>query len=137
MRLPYIADSSLSLKQSNNEIIQILARRGSLGLLALDRTLLHSPAITDGWHSFFGSIHSATTSRIDLRKIGIYRVALLNRAKYQWDGHAAALQVCERFEEENMNVVNTMYPIDGGQLSLEQWVALRYSRCDDKECGGR
>jgi hypothetical protein len=49
MRLPYIADPPLGLKQSENEIIQrVLARRGSLGLLALDGTLLHSPAITDG-----------------------------------------------------------------------------------------
>ena len=128
MRLPYIADPPLGLKHSENEIIQrVLARRGSFGLLALDRTLLHSPPITDGWHSFFGSINSATTLRIDLRKIAICRVALLNGAKYQWDGHAAALQACEGFDEEKMNVVKTIYPIDRGPLSLEQWVVLRYA----------
>jgi alkylhydroperoxidase family enzyme len=128
MRLPYIANPPLETKPAEEEIIQrVLARRGSLGLLAVDRTLLHSPAITDGWHSFFGAINTSTSLRIDLRKIAICRVALLNGARYQWDGHAAALQTCEGFNEEMMNVVKTRQPIDRGPLSLEQWAVLRYA----------
>jgi alkylhydroperoxidase family enzyme len=65
--------------------------------------------------------------RIDLRNIAICRVALLNGAKYQWNGHAAALQACEGFDEERMNVVKTMHPIDREPLSLEQWVVSRYA----------
>ena len=130
MRLPYIADPPLGLKGEEEEIVlRILARRGNLGLLALDRTLLHSPAIADGWHSFFGSLSAASSLRIDLRKIAICRVALLNRAKYQWDGHAAALAACPGFAEDGgmMDVVKTPHPIDRGPLSIEQWAVLRYA----------
>lgn len=128
MRLSYIVDLLLGLQRSDDTIVQrVHTRRGSLGLLALDRTLLHSPAITDGWHTFFESIHSGTTLRNDLRRIAICRVALLNRARYQWEGHAAALEACEGFDKRRMNVVETMHPIDRGPLSLEQWAVLGYA----------
>ncbi|EHK18827.1 uncharacterized protein TRIVIDRAFT_121115, partial [Trichoderma virens Gv29-8] len=94
---------------------------------SLDRTLLHSPTIAGGWHSFFGAICSGSVLRADLLELAICRVALLNRAWYQYDGHIAMLHRCEGFGSAKMSVLETLQPSDRGLLSLDQWAVLRYA----------
>lgn len=49
MRLPYIQDSDLTSEPDKAVLSRIQQRRGEKGLIALDRTLLHSPPVADGW----------------------------------------------------------------------------------------
>lgn len=134
MRLPYIPDPPVNLDAAASTVhSQILARRGQSGLLALDRTLLHSPIIAGGWHSFFGAIYSGSILRADLLELAICRVALLNRAWYQYDGHIKALTRCEGFDSAKLNIVKTLQPSDRGPLSLQQWAVLRYADAMTKD----
>ena len=72
----------------NDELVRrIIERRaadagrvdgGTQWLATLDRVLLHSPPLADGWNTFFGAIREATTVPARLREIAILRVANLN-----------------------------------------------------------
>ncbi|MGH3494852.1 MAG: carboxymuconolactone decarboxylase family protein, partial [Sciscionella sp.] len=56
---------------------RIRARRSGQ-LHDLDRVLLHSPPVADGWNTFIGVIREGTTLPGDLRELAILRVAVLN-----------------------------------------------------------
>jgi len=62
------------------------ARRGG-DLYALDRMLLHSPPVADGWNALLGAIRERTTLPADVRELVILRVAVLNGAPYEWATH--------------------------------------------------
>jgi 4-carboxymuconolactone decarboxylase len=62
------------------------ARRGGQ-LSALDRLLLHSPPVAEGWNALLGALRSATTLPADLRELIILRVAVLNGAAFEWTAH--------------------------------------------------
>ncbi|KAL7914005.1 AhpD-like protein [Trichoderma velutinum] len=134
MRIPYVPNPPIDLDTAGRAVLdQILARRGRSGLLSLDRTLLHSPVVAGGWHSFFGAIYSGSVLRADLLELAICRVALLNRAWYQYDGHIAMLHRCEGFDSSKLKVVETLRPSDRGPLSLDQWAVLRYADAMTKD----
>jgi 4-carboxymuconolactone decarboxylase len=67
---------------------RILERRGGR-LRPLDGMLLHSPQIADGWNSLLGAIRSRCTVADDVRELIIMRIAVLNRAAYEWGAHEA------------------------------------------------
>lgn len=135
MRLPYVPDSLKNSKPAEEEILQrILTRRGCGGLIALDRTLLHSPPIADGWNSLFGAIRTQTSLPTDLREIAICRVAVINEAWYEWMHHAPILLEAEGFTEEMLRVVRKLDQAGGkGPLSDKQWVVLRYADAMTRE----
>ncbi|MCJ1409558.1 hypothetical protein MMC19_003639 [Ptychographa xylographoides] len=89
MRLPYVSDPPPTTVPDETAIVdRIRTRRGSRGLTVLDRALLHSPSVADGWNSFLGSIRTKTTIPADLRELAICRVAVINEAWYEWGAHA-------------------------------------------------
>lgn len=50
MRLPYVPDPPNFTSEDDKAVEQrVRERRGEKGLIALDRTLLHSPPVADGW----------------------------------------------------------------------------------------
>jgi hypothetical protein len=50
MRLPYIPNPPEFTEEADKAVLErIKERRGEKGLIALDRTLLHSPPVADGW----------------------------------------------------------------------------------------
>ncbi|KUN77959.1 carboxymuconolactone decarboxylase family protein [Streptomyces griseoruber] len=61
-------------------------RRGG-ELRPLDRMLLHSPQLADGWNSLLGAIRGRLRLGADLRESVILRIAVLNRAPYEWTAH--------------------------------------------------
>jgi AhpD family alkylhydroperoxidase len=65
----------------------IQARRGGT-LLNLDRQLLHSPPLARGWNTCMGAIRGETQLDGGLRELVILRVAVLNRAPYEFAQHA-------------------------------------------------
>lgn len=66
---------------------RVRARRGGV-LTELDRLLLHSPPVADGWNALLGAIRARTTVRPDIREMVICRIAALNGARYEWAAHA-------------------------------------------------
>jgi 4-carboxymuconolactone decarboxylase len=65
---------------------RIRDRRGGT-LRPLDEQLLHSPEVADGWNSLLGAIRSRATLAPNIRELVILRVAVLNRADYEWHAH--------------------------------------------------
>ena len=77
----------LPATQGTGEISErILERRGGK-LRPLDEMLLHSPQIADGWNSLLGAIRSRCTLADDVRELIIMRIAVVNRADYEWGAH--------------------------------------------------
>jgi 4-carboxymuconolactone decarboxylase len=73
--------------QGSGEIsARIRDRRGGV-LRPLDEQLLHSPEIADGWNSLLGAIRTRATLAAAVRELVILRVAVLNRAEYEWEAH--------------------------------------------------
>lgn len=91
MRLPYISEDVQMESEADNAILSRVKHRRGGKLLELDRTLLHSPPVADGWNSFLLSIRTQTTLSTSIRECAICRVAILNKAFYEWDHHLPIL----------------------------------------------
>jgi 4-carboxymuconolactone decarboxylase len=59
----------------------IIARRGGW-IATLDRVLLHSPPVANGWNIFFGAIRDETVVSPRVRELAMLRVAHLNDDKH-------------------------------------------------------
>lgn len=114
-RLPYCPDDS-------ETAARLAARRGGR-LTPLDRLLLHSPPVADGWNSLLGAIRSRTTLPADVRELVICRIAVLNGAAYEWDAHAP-LAVEAGVREEQLAAVRSG---ERGALSEVQQAAVDYA----------
>lgn len=94
MRLPYVADplpagdTTTTTPEDQAVRDRIAARRAPRGLTPLDLALLHSPPVADGWNSLLGAVRTRTALAADLRELAICRVAVVNRAWYEWAHHA-------------------------------------------------
>ncbi|KAK0638892.1 AhpD-like protein [Cercophora newfieldiana] len=132
MRLPYTPNPPVPASDEESAIIaRIAVRRAPRPLQPLDLTLLHSPPVADGWNSFLGAVRTQTTIPADLREIAISRVAVVNRAWYEWMHHAP-LAVAGGVSEEGMEVVKREggYDLSGeipGGLTEKQWVVLCFA----------
>ncbi len=67
---------------------RLKARRGGR-LRPIDRVLLNSPALADGWNTFLGVLRGSLALPGPLRELVILRIAVLNAASYEWDSHLA------------------------------------------------
>ncbi|OIW28834.1 hypothetical protein CONLIGDRAFT_577262 [Coniochaeta ligniaria NRRL 30616] len=117
MRLPYIPDPPPTSSPEEERIVSaVRARRAPRPLQALDLTLLHSPPVADGWNSFLGAVRTRTSLPQDIRELAISRVAVVNRAWYEW-GHHAPLAVAGGIAEELMEK----------GFTEKQWATLVYA----------
>jgi len=64
----------------------VRARRGGQ-LSDLDRLLLHSPPVAEGWNALLGALRSSTTLPDDVRELVVLRIAVLNGAAFEWSAH--------------------------------------------------
>ncbi|MCA0324589.1 MAG: carboxymuconolactone decarboxylase family protein [Proteobacteria bacterium] len=64
----------------------ILKERGRISLLY--QALLNSPAIAQGWEAMLTAVRNRTQVPAELRELIILRVAVLNRAQFEYDAHA-------------------------------------------------
>ncbi|KAK4190716.1 AhpD-like protein [Podospora australis] len=113
MRLPYVPNPPPPSTEEEDAIVKrIQERRAPRPLQPLDLTLLHSPPVADGWNSFLGAIRTKTTIPEDLKEIAISRVAVVNRAWYEW-AHHAPLAEKGGVSKEGMEAVK-----DGKELIL-------------------
>lgn len=163
MRLPYTTHNppnpnpnptttTTTTEEDQAIISRIAARRAPRPLQPLDLALLHAPPVADGWNSFLGAIRTRTT-QLDaaVRELVICRVAVCNRAWYEW-GHHAPLALAAGVSEAALargGVVRFegAYYTDNGDdkkkeekegegglgsweeagLTEKQWVALNYA----------
>ncbi|KAF2126411.1 4-carboxymuconolactone decarboxylase-like protein [Dothidotthia symphoricarpi CBS 119687] len=106
MRLPYVSDPPEFENEADKAVVgRILQRRGDKGLIALDRTLLHAPPVADGWNSFLGAIRTATSLSASVRETAICRVAVLNKAWYEWESHSPILRDAPEISPEHVDAV--------------------------------
>jgi alkylhydroperoxidase family enzyme len=135
MRLPYVTNPPPAASPEEEAIVQrIQARRAPRPLQPLDLALLHSPPVADGWNSFLGAVRTRTSLPDDLREIAISRVAVVNRAWYEWMHHAP-LAVQGGVSPEGMEVVKREgeLVLTAGEgtvpagLTEKQWVVLCYA----------
>ncbi|MER5427778.1 carboxymuconolactone decarboxylase family protein [Streptomyces sp. NPDC002588] len=73
--------------EGTGEIAERVRDRRGGTLRPLDRMLLHSPQLADGWNSLLGAIRGRLHLRADIRELVILRIAVLNRAPYEWTAH--------------------------------------------------
>jgi len=64
---------------------KIVAKRGKV--TALYQHLLNSPDMAQGWEEFTRAVRQRNSLPGDLRELVILRVAVLNRAPYEFDAH--------------------------------------------------
>lgn len=77
----------------------VRARRGGQ-LFALDRMLLHSPPLAEGWNTFLGAVRRGLSLSPRLAELAICRVAVLNDAPYEWHHHAPEFRAAGGTEAE-------------------------------------
>ena len=92
MRLPYIPDDPQMSTAEDQAVVQRVKDRRGGKLIALDKTLLHSPPVADGWNGFLKAVRTQTSLPDSVRELSICRVAALNKAWYEWDSHKPILE---------------------------------------------
>jgi alkylhydroperoxidase family enzyme len=132
MRLPYTSNPPVPSTDEEAAIVsRVQARRAPRPLQPLDLALLHSPPVADGWNSFLGAIRTQTSLTSDIRELAISRVAVVNRAWYEWMHHAP-LAAKAGVSQEALEVVKNERPLGGSArpgllLSEKQWAVLVYA----------
>jgi alkylhydroperoxidase family enzyme len=132
MRIPYVPDPPpVSSPEHQSIVDRIRERRSPRPLQSLDLALLHSPSVADGWNTFLGAVRTKTSLSDDLREIAISRVAVCNRAWYEWKHHAP-LAAKAGVSAEALEVVKKETLLSGenqgeGGLSEKQWAVLVYT----------
>ncbi|KIW20956.1 hypothetical protein PV08_01535 [Exophiala spinifera] len=129
MKLPYVQDSADGLSPEDAAIYDRIKQRRGGSLLPLDKALFHSPKLADGWNSLLGAVRTQGILPTDIREIIICRVALHNKAWFEWHHHAPILQSAPGFTLEMMKAVESLGPLgpDSPPLTDKQLAALRYA----------
>jgi alkylhydroperoxidase family enzyme len=70
------------------ELVQAMRNRRGGNLLKLDRMLLHSPPLAEGWNVYLGKIRNSLEVPYRLRELVMCVVAVLNGATYEYEHHA-------------------------------------------------
>lgn len=135
MRIPYVPNPPPTSTPEEAAIVsRVQARRAPRPLQPLDLALLHSPPIADGWNSFLGAVRTQTSLPAGLREIAISRVAVCNRAWYEWKHHAP-LAVQGGVSKEAMELIKTdeelelQRPKEAEEAGLDErlWAAVVYT----------
>ncbi|KAI5242198.1 hypothetical protein E4T43_04920 [Aureobasidium subglaciale] len=138
MRIPYAptepaADASETTKAVYERITE---RRKPRPLLPLDLALLHNTAIADGWNSLLGAVRSKTSLNPGLMEMAVCRIAVLNKATFEWISHAP-LALKGGLPRASLDLVRTagIYPPGGRSKTKEEqetfsdqeWAVLCYA----------
>ncbi len=101
---------------------QILAERGRIS--PLYQVLLNSPPIAHGWEQMLSAVRNRNSIPAALRELVILRVAVLNRAPYEFDAHVPhALKA--GVPQAQIDALRSVTLAEGGNWSPAERVALR------------
>lgn len=104
---------------------RIRERRGGK-LRPLDGMLLHSPLIADGWNSLLGAVRGGVSLPAEVRELIIMRIAVLNRAEYEWGTHHPdALR--SGLGEPQLSALQSRNPMDSNDLTDLQRHVIAYT----------
>ncbi|KAH0260942.1 hypothetical protein KCU91_g14316, partial [Aureobasidium melanogenum] len=138
MRIPYApkepaADAPESTKAVYERTTE---RRKPRPLLPLDLALLHNTAIADGWNSLLGAVRSKTSLNPGLMEMAVCRIAVLNKATFEWNAHSP-LALKGGLPRASLDLVRTaaVFPVGGREktkeeqetFSEEEWAVLCYT----------
>lgn len=84
---PRIPLQPIDLAEPAELVAAIRKRRGGQ-LIELDRLLLYSQPLSEGWNHFIGNIRERFAVAQQLRELAMCTVAVLNRAEYEFTQHA-------------------------------------------------
>lgn len=70
------------------ELVAAIRQRRGGHFLNLDRMLLHSPPLAQGWNDYLGQVRQHLSLDGKLRELAMCGVAVLNRAEYEFFQHA-------------------------------------------------
>ena len=124
MRLPYIPDDPQMETEEDAAIVQRVKDRRGGKLIALDKTLLHAPAVANGWNGFLGAIRTQTSLPSSVRELAICRVAILNNAWYEWDSHRPILEKTGVLSPEAIESLKEKSQPKGGSMFDEKHLAV-------------
>ena len=82
-RIPFLP---LDLKEPKPLVDAVRTRRGGQ-LLELDRLLLYSPALTEGWNFHLNQVRTKLVLDPKLRELAMCGVAVVNKAEYEYKAH--------------------------------------------------
>ncbi len=130
MKIPYVPNPPETNTPEDAAIVaRIQARRAPRPLIPLDLALLHAPPVADGWNSFLGAIRTKTSLPDDLRELAICRVAVCNKAWFEW-AHHAPLAVDGGVSVAALDIVKAE-PLPEARpealLNEKQWAVLKYA----------
>lgn len=102
---------------------RIAAARGRVSLLY--QVLLHSPPVAHGWEQMLSAIRNHSSLPARLRELLILRVAVLNRAPYEFEAHAP-LALAAGASDAAIEALRQP-GLGHGLFSEEECVALAYA----------
>ncbi|RYF65892.1 MAG: carboxymuconolactone decarboxylase family protein [Comamonadaceae bacterium] len=98
--------------------LQITAERGRVS--PLYQVLLNSPPIAHGWEQMLSAVRNRSSLDARLRELVILRVAVLNRAPYEFDAHVPhALRAGSTQESIDATRIDPL-PADGPWTAAER-----------------
>jgi alkylhydroperoxidase family enzyme len=143
MRVPYAPDTApVDASEATKDIYsRIEARRAPRPLIPLDLALLHNPNIADGWNTLLGAIRSKTSLPQRVTELAVCRIAVLNKASYEWKSHSPLAAAGGVSKEGLQTVLDTPRLPQGksgksdgeGGLSEKEWAVLVYADAMTKD----
>lgn len=100
----------------------IRAERGG-EIAVLYRALLNSPSIASGWEKMLTAVRNRTQVPAHLRELMILRVALLNRASFEFDSHVPHARKAG-VPKEKINALKN-WPDDAGLFTDDEQLVLK------------
>lgn len=82
------------------ELVAAIRKRRGGQFINLDRMLLHSVPIAEGWNHFIGEIRNNLSLNPKLRELAMCGVAILNGAEYEFFHHAPPFKKAGGTEEQ-------------------------------------
>jgi alkylhydroperoxidase family enzyme len=138
MRIPYAPTEPAADAPETTKAIygRITERRKPRPLIPLDLALLHNPAIADGWNSLLGAVRSKTSLNPGLMEMAVCRIAVLNKAVFEWNSHSP-LALKGGLSRASLDIVRTAQVVPPGgrcqtkqeqdTLNKEEWAVLCYA----------
>ena len=111
---------------------EVLRTRRGGELSALDRMLLHSPPVAEGWSELFAALRNGTTLTPDLTELTILRIAVLNDALFEWQAHEPAARRAG-VTDDQLAALRTEDPAAAPVFSPVQALALRFTDTSTRE----
>jgi alkylhydroperoxidase family enzyme len=114
-RIPFVPSD---LKEPKALVDAVRARRGG-ELLELDRLLLHSPPLTEGWNFHLNQVRTKLGLDPKLRELAMCGVAVVNKAEYELKAHLPLFIKCGGTEEQGKALRNLDAAIKDTRLFSE------------------